>query len=79
MLVIRVRQKTPETTNPFKNVTDKYLVAKALIAGETDRKKMQRELGVRVNTIYDATADLTGMAIPLAIHEKKENYSFYFI
>jgi hypothetical protein len=60
-----------ETELPWPKDTDKYKVGKALIAGETDRNKMIRELGVSVNTIYNVTAELTANGYVLAIHQKK--------
>ena len=42
------------------------------MAGETDRKKIMKELGVSINTIYNVTADLTTAGYPLAIHQKKK-------
>jgi hypothetical protein len=79
LLAIRVRQKTPKTTNPFKDITDKYLVAKALIAGEIDRNKMLKELGVRTNTVYNVATELTRNGYVLPIHEKKPNFFIIFI
>ncbi|MCJ7771028.1 hypothetical protein MUP37_05575, partial [Candidatus Bathyarchaeota archaeon] len=58
-----------ETELPWPKDTDKYKVGKALIAGETDRNKMIRELGVSVNTIYNVTAELTANGYVLARHQ----------
>ncbi|MCJ7631598.1 hypothetical protein MUP77_04255, partial [Candidatus Bathyarchaeota archaeon] len=64
--------KGAEPELPWGEETDRYKVAKALIAGETDKGKMMKELGVSINAIYNVTTDLTGMGVPLAIHQKKK-------
>ena len=40
-------------------------------AGEKDRNKMLKELGVRINTIYNVTTELARNGYVLAIHRKK--------
>ncbi len=45
-------------TNPYKEGTKKFLVAQRLIAGERDRKKIAREVGVGVGTTYTVVSDL---------------------
>jgi hypothetical protein len=45
-------------TNPYKEGTKKFLVAQRLIAGERDRKKIAREVGVSVDTTYTVVSDL---------------------
>lgn len=45
-------------TNPFKEGTKKYLVAQRLIAGETDKKKIVRDIGVSIHTLYTFASDL---------------------
>jgi hypothetical protein len=69
-------EKDTGPKTPYAEGTDKYNIAKALIAGETDRKKLVRELGVKINTIYNVTTELTTLGYPLAIHEKKKSPLF---
>ncbi|MCJ7633560.1 hypothetical protein MUP77_14380, partial [Candidatus Bathyarchaeota archaeon] len=67
---VKEPEQNAEPTIPYKEGTDKYQIAKALIAGETNRVKLVRELGVSINTIYNVTGDLTTKGYVLAIHEK---------
>ena len=64
-------KKDAEPELPYKEGTDKYAVAKALIAGETDRNKIVRELGVGINTVYNVTTELIANGYVLAIHQKR--------
>jgi len=45
-------------TNPYKEGTKKFLIAERLIAGEKDRDKIMRQLGVSQQTIYGVSSDL---------------------
>ena len=53
-----------------------YLVAKALIAGEVNRGKVAREVGVSLNTIYNITRDLSIHGYTLAIQQNKNKSGF---
>jgi hypothetical protein len=62
-------------SNPFKQGTKKFLIAQKLIAGEVDRSKMAREVGVSVFTIYNVASDLRQHGYTLSIDDKSpESY-----
>ena len=64
-------KKDDEPELPWVEDTGKYKVAKVLLKGETDRKKLIRECGVSVNTMWNTTTELTANGYVLVIHEKK--------
>ena len=72
----QVSEEKAEPTNPYEEIAESHLVAKALIDGEVDRTKVARELKVSLNTIYNITGELGKMGYPLAIHGKKRTVKY---
>ena len=70
------QEKKTEPVNPYEEGTKSYLVAKALIAGEVNRGKVAREVGVSLNTIYNITRDLSIHGYTLAIQQNKNKSGF---
>jgi hypothetical protein len=56
--------------NPYGVDTAKYRVARTLLGREVDRGKVTREAGVKLNTVYNVTGELTKMGYVLPIHQK---------
>ena len=67
----------PQTqpTNPFKEGTKKFLVAQRLIAGEVDRGRVAREVGVSSQTIYNVVSDLRihGYTLSIDVNSPKSH------
>lgn len=70
-------QKQPPSNrkNPYKEGTRSFLVAEALMAGETDKGKIVRQLGVMMDTVYNVTSELRRRGIKVAMHEIHKFYA----
>jgi len=58
---------------PYKPNTDKWRAAKALLSGETDRRKIVREQNVSISTVYNVTGEFAEAGIHLPIHDVKRD------
>jgi hypothetical protein len=63
-----VNQTPPATkpSNPFKEGTKKFLVAQRLIAGDTDKKRIVKDIGVNLHTLYSVASDLRAHGYSIA-------------
>jgi hypothetical protein len=62
-------------TNPYQQGTKKFLVAQRLIAGEIDKAKTAKDIGVSMNTIYNVISDLRSHGYVLSIDDGKTQKS----